>query len=89
LADRVGGTFSGDRLGDPVADQLLTAIREAGMGGLDHTAQSAVFGRHKSTAELGRARELLVRRGLIEERTQSTGGRDRRFSVAKQANDAN
>ena len=42
----------GDSLGDPIADRLLAAIREAGTDGLDTTAQHQVFGRNVPAARL-------------------------------------
>jgi hypothetical protein len=67
----------GDALGDPIADRLLTALRDAGEDGLDGTAQSALFGRHASGAQLTRARSLLKGKGLIVTSSEGTGGRPR------------
>jgi hypothetical protein len=72
----------GDSLGDPVADQLLTALREAGADSLDSTAQSAVFGRHVKAERLAQARAELERRGLIVTTQEETGGRPRLVSKA-------
>jgi hypothetical protein len=72
----------GDALGDPVADRLLIALRDAGEEGLDGTAQSALFGRHASATRLAQARALLEGKGLIVTETEKTGGRDRLVSRA-------
>jgi hypothetical protein len=71
----------GDALGDPIADRLLVALREAA-DGLDGTAQSALFGRHASATRLAMARALLEGKGLIVTETEETGGRPRLVSRA-------
>jgi hypothetical protein len=72
----------GDVLGDPIADRLLEALREAGEGGLDATAQSTLFGRHASAARLALARATLEAKGLIITGSEETGGRPRLVSRA-------
>jgi hypothetical protein len=72
----------GDALGDPIADRLLEALREAGDDGLDATAQSALFSRHVTAARLAQARAELERRGLVATEPEQTGGRDRLVSRA-------
>lgn len=50
----------GDALGDPVADDLLIALREAGHAGMSRTEISRdVFGRNRTKAAIGRALALL------------------------------
>jgi hypothetical protein len=71
----------GDALGDPIADRLLAALREA-PDGLDGTAQSALFGRHASAARLALARAALEGKGLIVTSSEETGGRPRIVSRA-------
>lgn len=79
----------GDALGDPIADRLYGAIRGAGDAGLDATEQHAALGRHVSARQLNEARASLVRRELIEEARQGTGGRPRTVCVvAKKAKEA-
>ena len=65
----------GDALGDPVADTILHALRDAGEGGLTRTEISALFGRNKDAAELARALRLLVDERLAHVRAEETGGR--------------
>ena len=72
----------GDLLGDPVADRLFEAIRDAGDEGLDGAGQHAVFGRHVSATRLALARALLESKGLIVTETEETGGRSRLVSRA-------
>jgi hypothetical protein len=67
----------GDSLGDPVADRLLAALREAGEAGLDGTEQRDLFGRHAKAGQLERARAELERRGLAITVPEETGGRPR------------
>jgi hypothetical protein len=71
----------GDALGDPIADRLLAALREA-TDGLDGTAQSALFDRHASATRLAQARAMLEAKGLIATEPEKTGGRDRLVSRA-------
>jgi len=75
-------TIFGDALGDPVADRLLEALRQAGGDGLDATAQSTLFGRHVSASRLTQARAELERRGLVVTEREETGGRPRLVSRA-------
>jgi hypothetical protein len=72
----------GDALGDPIADRLLEALRDMAPDGLDATAQSALFGRHASSARLAQARAMLEGKGLIITSSEETGGRPRLVSRA-------
>jgi hypothetical protein len=72
----------GSLLGDPVADRLLEALRDAGSDGLDGAAQHAVFGRHVAATRLALARALLEGKGLIVTSSEETGGRPRLVSKA-------
>jgi hypothetical protein len=67
----------GDALGDPIADRLLEALRQAGDDGLDTTAQSALFGRHVSASRRAQAQALLKAKGLVVTIQEETGGRPR------------
>jgi hypothetical protein len=55
----------GDALGDPTADTVLEALRSA-LNGLDRTAISSLFGRHKRTEEISRALAVLQEHGLAK-----------------------
>jgi hypothetical protein len=79
----------GDETGDPIADRLLAAIREAGKEGLDGTAQRDLFARNVNGERLKLAREELTARGLIETTTERTGGRPRLVSRARDPHDRN
>jgi hypothetical protein len=66
----------GDALGDPVADQTLKRIRDAGAGGLTRLDLMNAFSRHKSSTELDRAIGVLTERALIRAVSRDdTGGR--------------
>ena len=65
-----------ESLGDPDADALLTALREAGAVGLTRTEiNDQVFNRHKSKAEIDRALNMLAECALAESKTDPTEGR--------------
>jgi hypothetical protein len=63
----------GDRLGDPVADRILGALRARGP--LAETAISDLFGRHKPADQLAGALECLQKLGKVRSRLEETGGR--------------
>jgi len=60
-----------DSLGDPVADQILAALRRSGDSGQSKTQLRDLFGRNKSATEINRALSVLVGQGLA--RSESTG----------------
>jgi len=72
----------GDALGDPIADRLLSEIRDAGDAGLDGTGQRNIFARHASGARLDQARAALEAKGLVVTVREETGGRPRLVSKA-------
>lgn len=65
----------GDSLGDPVADELLEALRRAGDAGLTRTAIRDLFKRHQRAERVTAALELLANRGLAFKVDEQTGGR--------------
>jgi hypothetical protein len=67
----------GEALGDPIADRLLAAVRDAGPAGLDGTGQYREFKGHVDRRQLERARADLERRGLVVTVPQPTRGRSR------------
>ena len=52
----------GDSLGDPVADDILRAIRKSGGNGMTRTEIYNFFGRHRASDQIGAALRLLVTR---------------------------
>jgi phage/plasmid primase-like uncharacterized protein len=65
----------GSALGDPVADEILRALRAAHPNGMTKTDISGLFRRHQATERIGAALELLDRRGFAQKSRNATGGR--------------
>jgi hypothetical protein len=65
----------GSSLGDPIADEILRAVRAAGQDGMTRTQIRDLFKRNCSAERIGAALDLLARRNLVRRRTQETGGR--------------
>jgi hypothetical protein len=65
----------GSSLGDPVADELLQALQQAGGAGMSRTAISDLFGRNRTKDRIGAALALLLKRGKAKGEMQTTGGR--------------
>jgi hypothetical protein len=65
----------GDSLGDPVADEILRALRGNWPEGLTRTQLRDLFSRHRGAAEIGRALELLARLDLAFHQIEQTDGR--------------
>jgi len=64
----------GDALGDPVADQVLDALRAARPDGTTRTGISRLLGGHKSADRIGAALALLEGRGLARRESVRTDG---------------
>lgn len=68
----------GDRTGDPVADILLHALREAAPEGLARNAiREDVFQKHTAAEKIDEATEMLVALGQVQVVKENTGGRPR------------
>jgi hypothetical protein len=65
----------GQALGDPVADEIMVALRQAGSTGMTRTAIRDLFGRNKSGDRIGAALALLMRMGRARVQSTTTGGR--------------
>jgi hypothetical protein len=74
----------GEALGDPTADEILRSLRNC-PAGMTRTEVSALFDRHKSTAEIGRALGVLASAGMARFTREKTGGRaiERWYAVWK------
>jgi hypothetical protein len=83
----------GDAMGDPTADAILGALREAGEAGMTRTQISDLLKRHASRAAIGTALTSLAEAGRAYFRKEQTEGRpvERWFAlslVAKKAKKA-
>jgi Protein of unknown function (DUF3987) len=65
----------GDATGDPVADQILSALRAAGKDGMTRTEISNLFRRNMSSERIAQALSLLLAAGRVRSKKQETGGR--------------
>lgn len=63
----------GDRLGSPLADMILEALRTCGQ--MTRTQIDRLFQGHKRAEEIGQALATLHRRGAVRYRHEPTGGR--------------
>ena len=64
----------GKRMGDPVADKIMTALRTT-KDGLTRTEISSLFGRNRRSTEITRALEQAKLSGLAKVVQDTTGGR--------------
>lgn len=64
----------GEATGDPVADQILDAVRDAGDEGMTRTEISNLFGRHKNAGHINRALSLLLAARRVRRESEDTGG---------------
>ena len=80
----------GDTVGDPMSDAILQGLRDA-PAGLDRTAISSLFKRHKNGNEISRALTVLREHGLakVGPPSQDSTGRPREvwFAVGSTANE--
>lgn len=65
----------GASLGDPVADDILRALRRSGTDGMTRTAISDLFARNRSSDQIGAALALLMTKGCARMEAKTTGGR--------------
>ncbi len=65
----------GDTTGDPVADNIIEALRAAGADGLTRTEIRDLFGRHKGTERINQALGELMKLGRVGKSSEHTGGR--------------
>ncbi|RQD77728.1 MAG: DUF3987 domain-containing protein [Candidatus Syntrophonatronum acetioxidans] len=54
----------GDTLGDPIADEILKALKEAGPQGMTRTDIINYFGRNKGARDITRALNLIAEKGI-------------------------
>jgi len=65
----------GDATGDPVADDIMEALRAVGAEGISRTQIRDLFGRHKSADRINRALGELLKLGSVRKEDVPTGGR--------------
>jgi hypothetical protein len=65
----------GGRLGDPIADQILEAMRDAGDGGMTRSDINGLLGRNRPAHEIEAALQVLLDNGLATWLSESTEGR--------------
>jgi len=80
-AERSAFYIFGDALGEPVADQILRALRES-EGEMSRSAILAWFGHHRKSREISQALERLREQGLAASRRVPTGGRPAEVWIA-------
>ena len=75
----------GGALGDPVADEIQQALRQAGSAGMTRTAIRDLFGRNRSGDRIGTALALLMSKGRARTEMTVTTGRPAQtwFAVGK------
>jgi hypothetical protein len=74
-ADESARYIFGDATGDPVADDIMEALRAVGAEGLSRTEIRDLFGRHKSADRINKALGELLKLGRVCKENVSTGGR--------------
>jgi hypothetical protein len=65
----------GDRLGDPVADAILSALRGAAEGSLTRSEINRLLSGHRRQGEIETALKVLLEAGLVSIETKTTSGR--------------
>jgi hypothetical protein len=65
----------GDKLGDPLADEIRLALRQAGAVGKTRTEIRNLFHRHESEDRIAASLELLRTHGRARAEAKATGGR--------------
>ncbi len=64
----------GGAIGDPIADEILRALKEAGHVGMTRTEISKHLGNHKTAERIGAALDLLKKRGFACSESRPTTG---------------
>ena len=68
----------GDAIGDPFADELLIELRKVGAGGLTRAELYNLWGRNRSSEDIGKALRLLLKHDKVQRRERpSSSGRGR------------
>jgi hypothetical protein len=75
----------GHTVGDPVADEIMQALRYAGTAGMTRTAIRDLFGRNRSGDRIGAALQLLLTMSRARLEISNTGGRPAETWFARKA----
>ena len=67
----------GDFLGEPIADDILRALRQVGREGMTRWTTYDILGRHKSSEAIGAALAMLLKHGKAQRRSSRGEGRGR------------
>ena len=67
----------GDAIGDPVADEILYALRQVGPDGMTRAEIYRLFNSNKSSETIGSALNLLLRHGKVGRRMKPSVGKGR------------
>jgi hypothetical protein len=73
----------GASLGDPVADEILRALRQSGAEGMSRNSIRDLFGRHQSSDRIGAALAQLMTSGKARAEVRQTAGRPVELWFAK------
>ena len=65
----------GGKLGDPIADTILTKLKEKFPEELTQTQISKLFNGHQDASKIEQALQALERKGRVTQQTAETGGR--------------
>jgi hypothetical protein len=72
----------GDSLGDPIVDDILRTLRRRGPDGMTRTEISNLFGRHRTSDQIGAALQLLRTKNRVRSESRGTSGRPSEVWVA-------
>jgi hypothetical protein len=75
----------GDALGDPIADEILRALRQAADAGMTRTQLRDLFGRHQNADRIALSLSTLERYGKAKSISRETAGRPAETWVATDA----
>jgi hypothetical protein len=69
----------GDATGDPIADEILGALRGAGGSGLSRNDIRNLFGHHRSSGSVEASLRMLFKLGRVRTYAEETSGRPRQM----------
>ena len=72
----------GQSLGDPIADDILRALKQAGPDGMSRTSIRDLFGRHRSADQIGTALAMLATQGRAKGEMRASAGRPAEIWIA-------